>query len=75
MSDYKPEGLTIDWETADRITIANLKDCVITLTKEVEEFESLMEMGDLADYQSRDYTLGVSRLRAMKKVLEYFGEK
>ncbi len=71
----KVKGLTIDWETADRITVLNLKNCVKTLTTNVEQLESLMEMGDLADYQSQDYMDNISTLKAMEKVLSYFGEK
>lgn len=69
------EGLTIDWETADRITVLNLKDYVKMLTENVENLESLMEQGDLADYQKQDYMDNISTLKAIKKVLEYFGEE
>lgn len=75
MSDQRTEGLTIDWETADRITILNLKDCVKMITENVEKLESLMDEGDLAEYQQQDYMYNVGVLTAMKKVLTYFGEK
>jgi hypothetical protein len=76
MSEDKKDlevGLTIDWETADRITVANLKDCLSRLTEQAEALESLMEQGDLAEYQKRDYMDHVSDIKAMERVLRYFG--
>jgi hypothetical protein len=66
-------GLTIDWETADRITVANLKESLVRLTEQVETLESLMDQGDLADYQKHDYMDHVSDIKAMRRVLKYFG--
>ena len=75
MGKKKQEGLTIDWETADRITVLNLKDCLKMMTEDVEKLESLMNEEGLAEYQQKDYMYNVGMLKAMKKVLEYFGEK
>lgn len=75
MSEKKVEGLTIDWETADRITVHNLKDHLKMITEDVEKLETLMNEGDLAEYQQKDYMYNVGMLKAMKKVLVYFGEK
>jgi hypothetical protein len=66
-------GLTIDWETADRITVLNLKECLIRITEEAKAIESLMDQGDLAEYQKRDYVDHVSDIKAMERVLKYFG--
>jgi len=68
-------GMTIDWETADRITVVNLKDCLVRLNGQVEALESLMDQGDLADYQTRDYMDHVSDIKAIERVLKYFGAK
>lgn len=69
------EGMTIDWDTADRITVLNLKQYVQILTEQIEQLENLMEQGDLAEYQQQDYMDNVSTLKAITKVLKYFGEE
>ena len=69
------EGMTIDWETADRITVLNLKQYVQILTEHIEQLETLMDQGDLAHYQQQDYMDNVSTLKAITKVLKYFGEE
>jgi hypothetical protein len=77
MSKKKEEGLglTIDWETADRITILNLKQYAKMITEDIERLENLMEQGDIAECQSIDYVANVIHFKAITKVLEYFGEK
>jgi hypothetical protein len=67
------KGMTIDWETADRITVCNLKECLVRITEEVQALESLMDQGDLADYKKRDYVDHVSDIKAIERVLKYFG--
>lgn len=72
--DQKIDGLSIDWETADRITILNLKDSLANLIKEVENLESSMDMEDLPEYKRKEYLDSVGYLRAHQRVLKYLGE-
>jgi hypothetical protein len=69
------DGLLLDWETADRITILNLKQYAKIITADIERLENLMEQGDIAECQQIDYVANVVHFKAITKVLEYFGEK
>jgi hypothetical protein len=60
-------GLTLDYETADRITTLNLTDCRKTLREQLEKFNS-------GAYVHPDDVVYNTRLvLAMDVVLSYFG--
>jgi hypothetical protein len=69
------DGLLLDWETANSITILNLKQYAKMIAADIERLENLMEQGDIAECQSIDYVANVVHFKAITKVLEYFGEK
>jgi hypothetical protein len=71
----KKDGLLLDWETANSITILNLKQYAKMIAADIERLENLMEQGDLAECQHTDYVANVVHFKAITKVLEYFGEK
>ena len=71
----KKDGLLLDWETANSITILNLKQYAKMIAADIERLENLMEQGDLAECQQIDYVANVIHFKAITKVLEYFGEK
>ena len=64
-------GLQLDFDTADRITILNLKDCYKTLIKENEEIQALDE---IPEHKSQDLVYNINMLKHISAVLHYFGE-
>jgi len=75
MSKSKKDGLLLDWEAADRITILNLKLSAKMISKDIKFLEKLIEQGGIADCQQKDYLSNITHLRAITTILEYFGEK
>jgi len=75
MSKSKKDGLLLDWEAADRITILNLKLSAKMISKDIKFLEKLIEQGEIADCQQKDYLSNITHLRAITTILEYFGEK
>lgn len=63
-------GLTIDFETADRITICCLKEQLEYLQTEQDEIES---MDAVPGYKQADYFANREIMTALKKVIEYYG--
>lgn len=64
-------GLQIDYETADRITILNLKDCYRTLRSENSAIDKL----DLIpEHKAEDLCYNTRMMQHIKEVLSYFGE-
>lgn len=65
------KGLELDYDTADKITILNLKDARENLIKENKFLESLDKM---EDYQLADYGYNINLIKAIGTVLNYYGE-
>lgn len=65
------KGLELDYDTADKITVLNLKDARETLIKENTLLESLDKM---EDYQLADYGYNINLIKAIGTVLHYYGE-
>lgn len=65
------KGLELDYDTADKITILNLKDARENLIKENKLLESLDKM---EDYQLADYGYNINLIKAIGTVLNYYGE-
>lgn len=63
--------LTIDFETADKITVLNLKDAYTYLQKEIEEIRTLDE---IPDHKAADMCYNVRMVKHIREVLSYFGE-
>lgn len=61
------KGLKIDWETADRITLANLKDVRKTLKKELENHEKGQWM------HAEDVGRAMTMIAHLNEVIGYFG--
>lgn len=68
------KGLTIDMETADRITVLCLKDAFEYNQTEIAEIDKLMvESFNVPDYKMEDYVHNKRLCEAMRVVLEYYG--
>lgn len=60
--------LDIDYNLADRITVANLKASYEMIGREINELESI----ERKPYQDEDYQYALKNRKAIKKVLRYF---
>jgi len=65
------KSLKLDYETADRITILNLKKSRKFIQKELAKKESLDKM---PDYLLADYGYDQRLILAMTTILNYYGE-
>ncbi len=61
--------LAIDYETADRITLANLIDIRDTLRNEISEYKAGRWM------HQEDVRHNKKRIKALNLILEYFGHE
>ena len=69
------KGLTIDHETADRITVHSLKDAFDYMQTEIAEIDKLMvESFNVPDYKMEDYVHNKRLCEAMRVILHYYGE-
>lgn len=69
------EGLKIDMETADRITVLCLKDAFDYMQTEIAEIDKLMvESFNVPDYKMEDYVHNKRLCEAMRVILHYYGE-
>lgn len=64
-------GLELDYDTADKITVLNLKDARETLYK---ENAALKRLDKMEDYQISDYGYNHNLIKAISTVLNYYGE-
>ena len=64
------KGLTIDYETADKITVLVLREHVEMLESEQREIE---ELDTVPGYKHADYFANREILVALRKVLDYYG--
>jgi hypothetical protein len=69
----KKEGLLLDWEAADKITLASLKDMLKILEKENKAIDKLMKSGELGDCDKMGYVSNQEYIVAFKKVIKYYG--
>ena len=68
------KGLTIDIETADRITVLCLKDAFDYMQTEIAEVEQQMtESFNVPDYKMEDYVHNKRLCEAMRVILHYYG--
>jgi hypothetical protein len=68
------KGLTIDHETADRITVLCLKDSFDYMQTEIAEIDKrLAELADVPKYQMEDYTYNKRVCEAIRIVAHHFG--
>lgn len=65
------KGLELDFETADKITVLNLKDAYNYLQTEIEEIRTLDE---IPDHKAADMCYNVRMVKHIKEVLSYYGE-
>lgn len=61
-------SLDIDYELADRITVANLKASYEMIGREIDDLERI----ERQPYQEEDYQYALKNRKAIKKVLRYF---
>lgn len=74
MTDYtRAAGLTIDWETADKITISTLKDMIDTLHKDNIRINHLLAQAP-GKHLDSDLAYNHELIKSIKVVLSYFGE-
>lgn len=64
-------GLELDYDTADKITVLNLKDARENLIEENKRLEALDHM---QDHHSIDYGYNHNLIKAISTVLNYYGE-
>ena len=68
------KGLTIDLETADRITVLCLKDAFDYMQTEIAEIDKqLAETFNVPAYQMEDYVYNKRLCEAMRVILHYYG--
>jgi hypothetical protein len=65
------EGIKIDYETADRITLSVLKEDYQMVRENVQNLEILKKNGTIADHMKEDLLYDEELLDALKKVLAY----
>ena len=61
----------IDWESADRITVLNLKQALDYMEKENKKFA---KKKSLADYEQADFVYNSRMIINIKEVLKHYGE-
>jgi hypothetical protein len=67
--------LTIDYETADKITIVNLKDAYESMRKDNAVIQQkLTETGQIEEYKKQDMVYNITMMTHISEVLKYFGE-
>jgi hypothetical protein len=66
-------GLSIDWETADRITVTNLKNIMSTLDKDNDRIARQIDQVPGKHLES-DLAYNHNLIKSIKVVLSYFGE-
>jgi len=64
--------LDVDFDLADRITIANLQDVYEATLRELEALEELKKKKKLEEWQEVDYERAKGHRKHIKKVLRYF---
>ena len=69
----KRDKLELDWETADRITLASLKDMLKHIEKENRRIKKQMKSDEVAEYVKSDYASNAEHIIAFKKVIKYYG--
>ena len=62
-------SLEIDYEMADKITVANLKDCYERIGNELRDLAAVEK---LQPYQEEDMEDAIANRVAIRKVLSYF---
>ena len=66
--DEAKSGLTLDWETADKITTLCLKDAIEYLKQELEDHKNGSWL------HPEDVAMNSVYIEAMTTVLKYYGE-
>jgi hypothetical protein len=72
-TNTKSLGLSIDWETADRITVTNLKNIMSTLDTDNDRIARQIEQVAGKHLES-DLEYNHNLIKSIKVVLSYFGE-
>ena len=66
------EGIKIDFDTADRITVAVLKDDYVMVRENIKHIERCMMVEpNIPEYIEQDYKYDKKLLKAIKRVLAY----
>ncbi len=77
LRDQEPsplQGLIIDWDTADRITVASLKDHLDSIRKHNERI-SLQTAEKPSKHLQEDFVYNLRLIEALTVVLSYFGHE
>jgi len=77
LKDQEPaplQGLIIDWDTADRITVASLKDHLNSVKNHNERI-SLQTAEKPSKHLQEDFVYNIRLIEAMTVVLSYFGHE
>ena len=61
----------IDWESADRITVLNLKEALEYMETENKKFR---KKKSLSDYEKADFEYNTRMIMHIKEVLKHYGE-
>ena len=70
LENIMDSGVTLDFETANAITLCCLKEQMEYLKSEQDEIES---MDSVPGYKQADYFANREIMAALKKVIEYYG--
>lgn len=75
MTKHAGLALTIDYETADKITVLNLKDAYKYHKQDAEEITARIEAGHgVPEHRKQDLVYNTTLMIHIKAVLAYFGE-
>jgi hypothetical protein len=67
--------IPLDADTADRITITNLKEAYDNLERDINDMQNQLTEGTLPEYRNEDLLYNIKMLKHIEQVLSYFGEK
>jgi len=62
-------GLTLDYETADRITLLTLKEAL----NDVNSFIQKIEEKNIPEHLASDYTYHIALKKSLEGVIDYYG--
>lgn len=67
--------IPLDADTADHITITNLKEAYDNLERDINDMQNQLTEGTLPEYRNEDLLYNIKMLKHIEQVLSYFGEK
>ena len=80
LSNKKPlpqreRGLELDFDTADCITVLNLKNSYMSMQDDLQQMVGEVERGENVEVNQQDIGYNIVMLAHIKAVLGYYGEQ